>query len=427
MTSLGARIAALLIVAIVTVVALATFAASITLSPPSPEATMEPLAAQLQTLARLAEAEPDVARSAGVEISAAPAEGAEDARMTRYLAGALRHIGETREARIVVLEGQLAPRASVRLADGSWMVSAIPDLRPPPGRWRVLTLWLALIAIGSGGVALYAAWLVVRPLRLLEDAAARIGSDGILAHIPETGAGEIRATARALNQLSARLQRAMESRMRLVAAAGHDLRTPMTRMRLRAEFIEDEEERAKWLADLEELDLIADSAIRLVREEAGGNSGAAGDGSGAGAELVRLDRLLAEIVENLAPMRYRVEVGALPALSVRAGPLALKRAVQNLVINAATHGGGARIALGTAKGQAVVVITDDGPGIPEEVIGQVFEPFFRVDPARRKILPGAGLGMAIAREIVERFGGTISIRNRQPRGLEQRISLPLAS
>jgi signal transduction histidine kinase len=203
--------------------------------------------------------------------------------------------------------------------------------------------------------------------------------------------------------------------MRLIAAAGHDLRTPMTRMRLRAEFISDETERDKWLADLEELDTIADSAISLVREEASHET----------AEPVRLDRLLDEIAQALGPMKYPLRLHQLEPLAVRAGPRALKRALQNLIINAATHGGGADVALRREAGAAVVIITDDGPGIPEDVLGRVFEPFFRVDPARRKLMPGAGLGMAIAREIVERFGGTVRIHNRRPHGLEQRVTLTL--
>lgn len=205
--------------------------------------------------------------------------------------------------------------------------------------------------------------------------------------------------------------------MRLVAAAGHDLRTPMTRMRLRAEFIEDDEERGKWLSDIEELDQIADSAIRLVREEV----------SKDGADVLRLDRMVEEIADELHDFGHPVRCGELAPLSVRAGPLALRRALRNVMINAATHGGGAEITLSKDKGCAVVTVQDSGPGIPEAVIGQVFEPFFRVDLARRKTVPGAGLGLAIAREIVERYGGTLALRNTEPHGLIQQLVFPIAS
>lgn len=296
------------------------------------------------------------------------------------------------------------------------MVTEIPDFSPPENGWVIFSIWIALILAGSGVVSLYAARRLDRPLELLENAASRIGADATLSHVPETGPAEVRATARALNRLSDQLRIAMESRMRLVAAAGHDLRTPMTRMRLRAEFITDDEEREKWLADLEELDSIADSAIRLVREEASRDRVVA----------LRLDRLLQEIANDLAELGHSVTLGNLASVRVRAGPLALKRALRNLIQNGATHGGGVALDLSIRKGDAVVTITDEGPGIPEDLIGQVFEPFFRVDPSRRKLLPGAGLGLAIAREIIERFGGRITIENRRSGGLQQTVALQLA-
>jgi signal transduction histidine kinase len=125
-------------------------------------------------------------------------------------------------------------------------------------------------------------------------------------------------------------------------------------------------------------------------------------------------------------MGQPVVVADLAALKVHAGPLALKRALRNLILNAATHGGGACITLAREANNAVVTVADDGPGIPPEVLDQVFEPFFRADPARRKTTPGAGLGLAIAREILGRFGGTITVANRQPHGLTQQITLGIS-
>lgn len=417
MNSLRARIAALLIAAIIAVVALATFAAWTALTPPQPAATIGPTAAELQLLARLAESEPAAAARVGLVVAEVPAPVEPLERMTELLEHALAHNGPPRAAQVGRVEGVAALIASVQLQDNRWLIARIPDLTPPSGRWVVLVLWSGLIVLGAGAVALYGAWLVTRPLQLLREVATHVGADGEIAPVPETGAAELRATAELINRLSAQLKSAMESRMRLVAAAGHDLRTPMTRMRLRAEFIPEDAERAKWLADLEELDMIADSAIRLVREEVSPGT----------TEPLRLDLMLREMVADLAPLGHPLQLAPdLPALQVRAGPQALKRALRNLAINAATHGGGGEITLAAEGTQAVVEIRDRGPGIPEAVLGQVFEPFFRVDPARRKVLPGAGLGLAIAREIVERFGGTIALRNRAGGGLEQRVSLPRA-
>lgn len=417
MTSLRARIAVLLILAIVSVVGLATFAASRALLPPLPEATMEPLARQLHTLTGLAEADREAALAAGIVLQPSPAAGLEESGMSRFLTRALERTGTPRTAVVTRAADTPVLTASVGLGTGEWLVSDIPDLRPPSGGRLVLAGWIVLIVAGSTAISLLAASKITRPLELLESAVGRIGADGVIAHIPETGSGEIRATAKALNQLSAQLKSAMESRMRLVAAAGHDLRTPMTRMRLRAEFIADDEERERWLADLEELDAIADSAILLVREEAEGGS----------TETVRLGFLIHDLVEELQALGYKVSVPPLMSLPVSASPIALKRALRNLVINAATHGGGADVRLERQGDDAVLTILDEGPGIPDEQIGRVFEPFFRVDIARRKTLPGAGLGLAIAREIVERFGGTIAIANRKPKGLVQTVRLPLVA
>jgi signal transduction histidine kinase len=212
------------------------------------------------------------------------------------------------------------------------------------------------------------------------------------------------------------LKSAIESRMRLVAGAGHDLRTPMTRMRLRAEFLP-EEERSHWLHDLEELDRIADSAIQLVREETAANS----------SETIRLDDFVKQACEELAGLKFSVTWLPSSAGNVVVAPLAFTRALRNLIINAATHGSGARVSVDTHGGRCLVVIEDDGPGIPENVMTSVFEPFFRVDPARRQHVAGAGLGLAIAKEIIERLGGTLTIENRKPVGLKQTIMLAAQS
>jgi signal transduction histidine kinase len=411
--SLQTKIAALLIAAIVSVVLLASFAATRVMHPPAPQATMEPVARQIHmTIALMGHGQE---RDRPDRLQSTPAGGTPDPGMTRFLNGALRNTGAPLEA-LVTRGGVREPlTASIRV-NGQWLILQIPDLSPPPGRWKVLALWLTLLVLGSAAISIHAARRLTRPLQLLEDAVDRVGPDGTLDTIPETGSGEVQAAAKALNRLSRQLRTAMESRMRLVAAAGHDLRTPMTRMRLRAEFIEDDNEREKWLSDLEELDSIADSAIRLVREELGPD----------GVERLRLDRLLLDIAEELVDQGYAVETAALPPLETSAGPMALKRALRNLIVNAATHGGGARVGLFRDGKNAVIRIEDDGPGVPPEMIEQIFEPFFRVDQARRKAFPGAGLGMAIAREIIERHQGSIFIRNRQPCGLEQICRLPSA-
>jgi signal transduction histidine kinase len=302
--------------------------------------------------------------------------------------------------------------ASIEFKSG-WLAIPVRDRHPKGGLLIALAGWIVLVAAGTIGVAVWFAYRITRHLSALERVAATIDADGVVPRLPESGPAELRATARALNTMTARLKNAAESRMRLVAAAGHDLRTPLTRMRLRAEFL-DEEDRSMWLNDLEELDRIADSAIQLVREETQRERN----------QPLRVDEIIKEICRDLASMKASVTIMKMQAVTISSAPLALTRAVRNLVINAATHGGGALVTVGLENGTALITIDDEGPGIPEQSMSRVFEPFFRVDPARRKSGPGAGLGLAIAKEIVERHGGKLTLQNRLPKGLRQRVSFP---
>ncbi|MGU3575471.1 sensor histidine kinase [Brucellaceae bacterium C25G] len=417
MSSLRNRIAVLLICVIIMVVAMAIFAADRVLSPSPQPLMFDPIARQIAVAVALVDEDADKAKSLGIRISKVPDLHSIDEKATGFIAQSLRTSGRDWET---IVSHSINPRSdvvSVQVEPAKWVITEIPRMGPPPGRNEILAIWVATIIIGSGLLALWAANKATKSLRLLEDAVSNIGPDGTLAHIPETGSAEIRATARALNDLSLRLRNAMESRMRLVAAAGHDLRTPMTRMRLRAEFVADGEERMKWLSDLEELDLIADSAIRLVREEVGGAEET---------QDIGVKKLVGDLVEELSELGYSVVLDTCDDddfISVIANPIALTRALRNLIINAATHGGHACVSWHKQDKNVIIQVEDDGPGIPEDMIDQIFEPFFRVDAARRKKHPGAGLGLAIAKEIIERFGGSIKVRNKHPNGFVQTVVL----
>jgi signal transduction histidine kinase len=333
-------------------------------------------------------------------------------KLTNLLQSQLRSAGSDLEVVVTQPPGSAHPVASIKLKSG-WIAFPVPDRHGKEHILSALAGWFLLVAIGTVGVAMWFAYRITRHLAVLERVAATIDADGALPRLPETGPAELKATARALNTMTMRLKNAAESRMRLVAAAGHDLRTPMTRMRLRAEFL-DEEDRPLWLSDLEELDRIADSAIQLVREETQRER----------SQLLRVDEIITEICRDLASMQASVTIMKIEAVTISSAPLALTRAVRNLVINAATHGGGAFITVGLENSTASITIDDEGPGIPDQSMSRVFEPFFRVDPARRKSGPGAGLGLAIAREIVERHGGKLTLQNRSPKGLRQQIIFP---
>ncbi|MGZ9020045.1 MAG: ATP-binding protein [Rhodoplanes sp.] len=409
MNTLRVKIALLLIVAIVSVVGLLTVVLFALLGPPQRQDRLDPVAQQIETLVRVVKE-----GTSAISLVPQPAPGRVYGGLSQRLRAALHARGTDLDV-IVSRNGRAAPLvASIPVGSQGWLLLPITDLPPQGVPWKVLFRWLALITFGATAIAVFVANRMVRPLVLLESAVASVGPDGALPVLPERGPAEVRATARALNSLSSRLKRAMESRMRLVAAAGHDLRTPMTRMRLRAEFVEDEEERARWLIDLDELERIADSAILLVREESGKTP----------PELIRLDQLVGSIGTELRDQNLDVTQTTLQPVTVRASRLTLNRALRNLIINAATHGVRARVEVGGSNGAARIVIEDDGPGIPPDLLGQVFEPFFRADPARRKDIPGAGLGLTIAREIIQRAGGTVSISNRANGGLRQIVELP---
>ena len=323
MNTLRVKIALLMVVAIVSVVGLLTAVLFYLLGPPKRLHSLTPVAQQVETLVHVVEQGP-----AAIPIIHEPAPGRVQELLTQRLRDTLAERGLDL-AVTVSRNGWGAPLVvSIPVGDQRWVLLPMTDVPMHGAPWRGLVRWLILITLGATAIAVFVANRMVRPLALLESAVEQVGPDGALPVLPERGPAEVRATARALNMLSVRLKRAMESRMRLVAAAGHDLRTPITRMRLRAEFVEDDEERARWLTDLDELERIADSAILLVREESGK----------APPELIQLDELVGSIGAELRDQNLDVTETMIEPVKVRASRLTLNRALRNLIINAATHG-----------------------------------------------------------------------------------------
>ena len=240
MNTLRAKIAILLVVAIVSVVGLLTVMLFYVLGPPKRVHSLDPVAQQVETLVRVVEDGSNV-----ISLVAKPAPGLLHESLTQRLKDALAARG-LNLAVTVTRSGRGAPLVvSIPIEGRGWLLFPISDLPPQGVPWWVLIRWLLLITFGATAIAVFVANRMVRPLVLLEGAVASVGPDGTLPELPERGPAEVRATARALNSLSSRLKRAMESRMRLVAAAGHDMRTPITRMRLRAEFVENDEDRTR--------------------------------------------------------------------------------------------------------------------------------------------------------------------------------------
>jgi signal transduction histidine kinase len=407
MNSLRARIALALVLAIVSVVAMST-AATLFVS-----RSLEERNVRTELVDKIRVIVPLVAAGGselGSHLPSGPPPGEKDQRVSDIVSELLLKAGMNFDVVVSKAAGADYPTASVNFGPG-WFSIPLKKHDPPQGAWIAVLGWVGLITVGTICVALVIAHRLTRQLAFLQSMAISIGSDGFLPRLPESGPAEVRATARALNTMGASLKSAVESRMRLVASAGHDLRTPLTRMRLRTEFLDDAD-RTSWLNDIDELEKIADSAIQLVREETNGKQ----------AERVRIDELVVAICDELKAMNFDVVVEDLDAGTIASSPLAITRALRNLIINAATHGTRAHVSVRVNGAKVMVLIEDEGPGIPEEILPRVFEPFFRVDSARRKLLPGAGLGLAIAKEIVERHDGSLKIRNREPKsGLAQEV------
>lgn len=237
MNTIRAKIALLLVVAIVSVVGILTWVMIALLGPPPPQRTTEPLAEQVEMFLRVAGKD-----TSALTLVPEPAGGEPRENATERLRAELAKRGHALPVTISRKDRDAPLVVSIPIEGKGWLLMPISD--PPPQRkpWYGLLKWLALITVGVSAVAIFAAHRMVQPLVLLENTVESVGPDAILPLLPEKGPAEVRATARALNSLSSRLRSAIESRMRLLAAAGHDLRTPITRMRLRAEFVEDDEE-----------------------------------------------------------------------------------------------------------------------------------------------------------------------------------------
>jgi len=312
-------------------------------------------------------------------------------------------------------KGLMPIRTSIALRDGAWInieFAAIESLPLATFRvvaWTVCSIFLVL------GLSFYAFHRVTRPLESLTRAAESLGRSGRTEVLQETGASEVRRAARAFNDMQGRIRRLLEDRLQMVAAISHDLRTPITRLKLRAEFVDDPEQREKMLRDLDEMETMIKETLALGREDANPEPRAKLD----------LAQLLADSVEGLDPVTLEIDPRlAKGTAAMEAQPIALKRAVTNLVENAVVYGAHAKVRLTQTPKDFEIRIEDEGPGIPEAELERVFRPFYRLEASRNRESGGAGLGLAIARSVVRSQGGDIVLQNRPEGGLRATISLP---
>lgn len=304
---------------------------------------------------------------------------------------------------------------ALQLPDGTWLNFAAALFRPTVVEHATL---LSTSAMGAGILllALLVVRLIARPLRELSIAADRIGRPGPTLPVPEDGPREVRHAAQAFNRMQARIDRLIADRVQALAAVSHDLRTPISRLRLRAGFIEDQESQRKIDADLDEMEAMITATLAYLRGEAEQEQ----------LRVTNLAAILETLCDDATDAGRNVSYDGPSQVRLACRPIAIKRALANLIDNAVKYGGAARVTLRDHGSSVEVAVEDDGPGIPEAEIEAAFEPFRRLDPSRNPDSSGSGLGLTIARQVAERHGGTVALHNRPSDGLVAILTLPRA-
>ncbi|WP_051334268.1 HAMP domain-containing sensor histidine kinase [Bradyrhizobium sp. Ai1a-2] len=319
----------------------------------------------------------------------------------------------SRPAKFLYLDDATGMGLAVQLADGAWLNTAFAK-PAQDGFWTSQsTVTLGLSALLLSIIAVFAARGIAQPLRRLAEAAEALGRGQEIVPLPETGPDDIRRTAEAFNRMQARLHRFVDDRTRMLAAIGHDLRTPLTSLRLRAEFVPDQEVREKMLSTISEIQTMTEATLAFAREDATAEA----------TRTVDLSALVESLCDDLAELGYDVSFSEGAKISYSCRPDALRRACRNLVENAVRYGERARVAVERRADGIEIIVSDDGPGIPDSAKEQVFTPFFRMENSRNRETGGVGLGLSIARTIVRHHGGDITLINEQ-KGLRAAISLP---
>ncbi|HEY1412171.1 MAG TPA: ATP-binding protein, partial [Rhodopila sp.] len=323
---------------------------------------------------------------------------------------------------MVIYGGHFTHKAVIgmRMPDGDWLnVSAtLQPLRP----WHSPDFLIAfgLMTVTAAGLTLWAVRRLTEPVRTLAAAAEALGRDVNAAPLPENGPTEVAVAAVAFNTMAARIRRFVQDRTELLTAIGHDLRTPITRLKLRAEFVEDDEQRGKILADLEELEAMVSATLAFGRDARTTEPVSQLDL----AELLRT--ILDEAGDACPDVLDKLNYEGPAHVTVQARSLSLKRVFVNLVANAVNYGGSARVRLVIRDPRTVLVeVEDDGPGIPPGDLERVFEPFHRGEPSRNRETGGVGLGLPIARNIMRAHGGDVVIANRPGGGARATVTLPV--
>jgi signal transduction histidine kinase len=305
-------------------------------------------------------------------------------------------------------------QAHLKLTDGTPLTIDFHPMSSVP-----LSRWLPIVLVLQLAVMIGCCWLVVRlatrPLAQLARAADKLGPDLKGTRLPETGPSEVTLAARAFNAMQDRIAAYTAERVQILAAISHDLQTPITRMRLRVDVMDDNEESAKLRQDLLEMENLVKEGVTYARTLHGANEPAC---------RIDLDALLDSLVYDYLDAGKDVAWTERVAVAVVARPRALRRVIGNLVDNALKFGGSATLGVTlAADGGAIICVGDRGPGIPEASLEAVFEPFYRLETSRNRSTGGTGLGLAICRQLALSMEATLVLRNRSGGGLEAVLTL----
>lgn len=303
---------------------------------------------------------------------------------------------------------------AIALPSGRWLAftTALPETGPETSWQLVLSmLFMAFVVIA---VSIWAVRRVTAPLTSLVAAAERLGRNLDAPPLEPIGTTEMRQAARAFNEMQERLRRLIENRTLMLAAISHDLRTPLTLLRLRAENAAKDEDRDKMVATITQMDAMIDASLKFARSEAISEPRRSAD----------LAALVSSIVDDMADAGRAVTMIPSGELVYECQPEALRRAVTNLLDNALKYGKQAHLSIEVTDASIAIIVEDQGPGIPQEEMARVVQPFYRLDISRGPETGGIGLGLAIARSVAEAHGGRLMLSNRAEGGLRASIALP---
>ncbi len=305
---------------------------------------------------------------------------------------------------------------SIRVSPNTWFNARVRlNIDDPPNQFTTV-LWLTLVSIIIGGVALWGVRRATGPLSVFASAAERLGVDVNAEPLSEEGPSEVRRAARAFNTMQTRVKRFIQDRTQMLAAISHDLRTPITRMRLRAEFIEDDRERERMLNDLNEMEAMISATLAFARDDAANEP----------VSHIDVAAVLASLCVDQEKAGRDVSYEGPDSFELVARPIALKRAVNNIIENAVKYGNKAHVTFQPYSDEVRILVDDEGPGIDEIDRERVFEPFTRLEISRSRETGGTGLGLTISRNAIRSMGGDLSLSNRPEGGLRVMISLPIA-